>query len=305
MMAPPPAVETTALTKRYRRTWALQDCSFSIPEGRVAALVGPNGAGKSTLLRLLAGLISPTSGQIRLFGRERGGWDREVLGWIGYLDQDRPLYRGFRVDELLRFGRETNPGWDTARAQRYLAELDISNTARIGRLSGGQQAQVALALCLAKRPPLLLLDEPVAALDPMAREDLMHVLLQAVADDGMTVVVSSHVLSDLAAVCDYIVILSSARVQLADDVERVLADHRLLVGSTEHRQDPPPHASVITSSTTGRHLSTLVRTDSPVTDWDGEVIEPTLEEIVLGHLRRGRAETRSALPPTSVGDLVP
>lgn len=305
MTAPAPAVETSALSKRYRRAWALQDCSFSIPEGRIAALVGPNGAGKSTLLRMLAGLTPPTSGRIRLFGRERGAWDREVLGWIGYLDQDRPLYRGFKVEELLRFGRETNPGWDTERAQRYLVELDIPLSTRIGRLSGGQQAQVALALCLAKRPPLLLLDEPVAALDPMAREDLMHLLLQAVADDGMTVVVSSHVLSDLAAVCDYLVILSSARVQLSGDVERIVAEHRLLVGSTEDRQDPPPGSTVVTSSTTGRQLSTLVRTESPVTDWVGEVVEPTLEEIVLGYLRRGRAETRTAARASVVGDLVP
>ena len=284
-MTPTPAVETVALSKRYRRTWAVRDCTLSIPAGRIVALVGPNAAGKSTLLRMLAGLTTPTSGEIRVLGRDRETADREFLGWIGYLDQERPLYRGFSVTEMLRYGRETNPGWDDDRAHQYLADLAIPLTARIGKLSGGQQAQVALALCLAKRPPVLLLDEPSAALDPVAREDLMHVLLQAVVDDRITVLLASHAIADLATVCDYIVILAAAQVQLAGEMERVLATHRLLIGSADRSFDLPSDSTVIASSTTGRQASTLVRTGSPIGTWLGEVIQPTLEEVVLGYLR--------------------
>jgi ABC-2 type transport system ATP-binding protein len=298
-VTPSPAVETIGLSKRYRRTWAIQDCTLSIPAGRIAALVGPNGAGKSTLLRMLAGLTTPTSGEIRILGRERATCDREFLGWIGYLDQERPLYRGFSVAEMLRYGRETNPGWDDDRARKYLDDLAIPLPARVGKLSGGQQAQVAMALCLAKRPPLLLLDEPVAALDPVAREDLMHVLLQAVVDDGITVLLSSHAITELAALCDYLVILSASHVQLAGDLEQVLSDHRLLIGSTDSAHHVPPDSTVIASSMTGRQVSTLVRAASPIESWPGEVIDPTLEEVVLGYLRRRGALMEAQRPEVS------
>jgi ABC-2 type transport system ATP-binding protein len=211
MSTTPAAVETLGLGKRYGHAWGLQDCSFRLPPGRIAGLVGPNGAGKSTLLRLLAGISTPTAGEVNVLGRPAGIRSADVLARIGYLDQERPLYRGFRVSEMLRFGRELNPRWDDARARGHLDDLAISPRARIGRLSGGQQAQVALTMCLAKRPELLLLDEPVAALDPLAREDLMHILLQSVVDDGATVLLSSHAVADLATVCDYVIILSASR----------------------------------------------------------------------------------------------
>lgn len=169
MKAPIPAVETLGLGKRYGRTWGLRDCSFRLPPGRVAGLVGPNGAGKSTLLRMLAGMSTPSAGEMSVLGRSPMNQSADVLARIGYLDQERPLYRSFRVSEMLRFGRELNPRWDDARARRHLDALAIDPRSRIGELSGGQQAQVALIMCLAKRPELLLLDEPVAALDPPAR----------------------------------------------------------------------------------------------------------------------------------------
>ncbi len=180
------AIETSGLGKRYGRSWAVKDCSLSLPVGRIAALVGPNGAGKSTLLRMLAGVTAPTVGEISIAGRSPS--DAEGLSRVGYLDQDRPLYKDFRVAEMLRFGRELNPRWDDERARDHLDELGIALSSRVGKLSGGQQAQVALTLCLAKRPDLLLLDEPVAALDPLARESLMHLLLRSVVDDATTVV---------------------------------------------------------------------------------------------------------------------
>ena len=185
-----PAIETDGLSKRYRRTWALQDCTFSVPAGRIAALVGPNGAGKSTLLRILAGLSTPSAGTVSVLGEERASWNRAHMDDVGYLDQDRPLYRGFTVEEMLRFGKVANARWDDDRARAHLDDLGISRSSRVGELSGGQKAQVALTVCLATHPPLLLLDEPVAALDPVAREDVMHVLLQAIADDGTTVLLS-------------------------------------------------------------------------------------------------------------------
>jgi len=302
-VTPTPAVETVELSKRYRRRWAVRDCTLAIPTGRIAALAGPNGAGKSTLLRMLAGLTTPTGGEIRVLGRDRETSDQELLGWIGYLDQERPLYRGFSVAEMLRYGRETNPGWDDDRAHKYLDDLAIPLAARIGKLSGGQQAQVALALCLAKRPPVLLLDEPSGALDPVAREDLMHVLLQAVVDDGITVLLASHAISDLAAVCDYVVILSAARVQLAGELERVLATHRLLIGSTDRTFGLPSDSTVVASSRTGRQVSTLVRMRSPIETWAGEVIEPTLEEVVLGYLRGRSAHVEVQRAQAGVGGM--
>jgi ABC-2 type transport system ATP-binding protein len=285
MSTPSAAVQTSGLGKRYGRAWALQDCSFRLPQGRVAALLGPNGAGKSTLLRMLAGISTPTAGEISVLGRSPGTQSAEILARIGYLDQDRPLYQGFRVSEMLRFGRELNPRWDEVRARRHLDELAIPFGARIGHLSGGQQAQVALTLCLAKQPELLLLDEPVAALDPLARDDLMHILLQTVVDDGATVLISSHAIADLATVCDYVIILSASRVQLADELDNVLTSHRMLVGPAGTAPVMPVAATVVSSVTTGRQSTMIVRSESPVTDPGWQVIEPSLDEIVIAYLR--------------------
>jgi len=279
------AIETSRLAKRYGLTWGLQDCSFRLPQGRVAALVGPNGAGKSTLLRMAAGITVPTAGDIRVLGLSPQHQTVDVLSRIGYLDQERPLYKTFRVEEMLRFGRQLNPAWDDQLARRYLTDLDISLRARVGNLSTGQQVQVSLTLCLAKRPQLLLLDEPVTALDPLARQQVLHVLLGAVADEGMTVLLSSHALSDLEAVCDYVIILSKSRVQLAGDLEHVLAGHRLLIGPRRDDSAVPDQVQVVSASHTDRQSNWLVRAEQPVTDQSFQVIEPTLEEVVLAYLR--------------------
>jgi ABC-2 type transport system ATP-binding protein len=301
MSTPAAAVETLGLGKRYGRTWGLRDCSFRLPQGRIAGLVGPNGAGKSTLLRMLAGISAPSAGEMSVLGQPAASQSAGALARIGYLDQDRPLYRGFRVAEMLRFGREMNPSWDETRARRHLDALGIPPGTRIGRLSGGQQAQVALTMCLAKRPELLLLDEPVAALDPLARDDLMHILLQAVVDDGATVLLSSHAVADLATVCDYVIILSASRIQLAGELDAVLASHWLLVGPSGTDPPVPADAAVISSVTTGRQTTMTVRTAEPatgapaaprmitgrpITDPAWEVAEPSLEEIVLAYLRQ-------------------
>jgi ABC-2 type transport system ATP-binding protein len=282
---PAPALEAAGLGKRYGRKWALEDCSFRIPTGRIAALVGPNGAGKSTLLRMAAGITRPTAGDIHVFGRSPQNQTVAVLRQIGYLDQERPLYRSFRVDEMLRFGEKLNPDWYDAAARGYLDALEIPTTSKVGKLSVGQQAQVALTMCLAKRPALLLLDEPVAALDPVAREGLMHILLRSVVDDNTTVVLSSHAISDLATICDYVIILSASRVYVADDLDYVLASHRLLMASSEQAPPLPPGVVIVSSRSSERQTSVLVRVEQPVTDPAWRVVEPTLEEIVIAYLR--------------------
>jgi ABC-2 type transport system ATP-binding protein len=288
-MSKTPALGTTGLGKRYGHAWGLRDCTFDIPSGRIAALVGPNGSGKSTLLRMAAGITRPTTGHIRVFGHSPAKQAEEVLRRIGYLDQERPLYRSFKVSEMLRFGKKLNRNWDSATARRYLAELNIPVESRVGNLSVGQQAQVAVTMCLAKRPELLLLDEPVAALDPLARESLMQVLLGAVVHDGTTVLLSSHAIADLAMICDYLIILSASRVSLADDLDYVLASHRLLVGARD--ASPPAGADVIAARHTERQTDLLVRVKEPIGDTAWRVEEPTLEEIVIAYLRQ--AEGRS------------
>jgi ABC-2 type transport system ATP-binding protein len=287
------ALETTGLGKRYRSKWGLKDCTLSLPKGRVAALVGPNGAGKSTLLRMAAGITTPSAGDITVFGSSPQHQTVDVLARIGYLDQERPLYKSFRVSEMLRMGRKLNGRWDDAGAREYLGGLDISLDARVGKLSVGQQAQVALTLCIAKRPDLLLLDEPVAALDPLARAQLMQLLLSSVAEHGTTVLLSSHALPDLELACDYLIIVSGARVTLAGDLEEVRVGHRLLVGPKREASAVPAGAVVISATDTARQSTWLIRCKGPISDPTWNVAEPTLEEIVLAYLRQ------SAAPPTS------
>jgi len=280
------ALETVGLGKRYGTKWGLRDCSFRLPEGRVGALVGPNGAGKSTLLRMAAGITRPSAGEVRIFGCSPEHRRVEVLRQIGYLDQERPLYRSFRVGQMLSFGAATNPSWNEVAARRYLDELGISLEAKVGGLSIGQQAQVAMAMCLAKCPALLLLDEPVAALDPVARESLMHLLLGAVADGHTTVLLSSHAIADIVTVCDYLIVLSAAEVHVADDLDYVLASHRLLTGPADHASVVPPGVQVISRRKSERQVELLVSVEEPVADPSWRVAEPTLEEVVLAYLRR-------------------
>jgi ABC-2 type transport system ATP-binding protein len=294
------ALETVGLGKRYGRRWGLRDCSVRLPAGRIAALVGPNGAGKSTLLRMAAGIARPSAGEVRVFGHSPQRQTVDVLRKIGYLDQERPLYRAFRVGQMLRFGERLNPNWDAVAAHGYLSELGIPGDARVGKLSIGQQAQVAMAMCLAKQPALLLLDEPLAALDPVAREGLMHLLLGSVADGQTTVLLSSHAIADLATVCDYIIILSASRVLIADDLDYVLASHRLLVGSSEGASHTPAGVVVVARTSSERQIELLVRVEQPVTDPTWRVVEPTLEEIVLAYLR----EQSAAVTDARVGECV-
>jgi ABC-2 type transport system ATP-binding protein len=285
-----PALEAIALGKRYGKAWALRDCSLAIPPGRVAALVGPNGAGKSTLLHLAVGLTDPSVGAVRLFGRSPRADPNGVLPRLGFVAQDHPLYRRFTVADLLTMGRKLNPHWDNEFATARLARLGIPLDRPAGKLSGGQQAQVALVLALvlalAKRPELLVLDEPLASLDPLARREFLQTLMEAVAVDGLTVLLSSHILADLERVCDFLLILAGGRMQLAGELEEVVRTHRLLVGP---RGDPATVArihNVIHASHTERQATLLVRANGHVYDACWDVRDVALEEVVLAYMSR-------------------
>ncbi len=281
-------MEANGLAKRFGRKWGLRDCSISIPAGKVAALVGPNGAGKSTLLKMAAGLSRPTSGAINVLGEEPFGNGASFLSRVGYLDQERPLYRGFRVDEMFRFGEGTNPTWNMATAHAYVDQLGISLRDRVNTLSGGQQAQVALTMCLAKQPELLILDEPAAALDPVAREDLLRLLMREVAERGTSVVLSTHALGDVGSICDYLVIMSRSTIVLADDLEFVVESHRLLGAPSPYARELPDGVTVIDTRTSSRDVTYLVRMTLPLIDETWEITEPTLDEIIMAYLRLDR-----------------
>jgi ABC-2 type transport system ATP-binding protein len=291
------AIETNGLGKRFGTTWALKECSVQIPKGRVSALVGPNGAGKTTLLRLLVGLSTPTAGRAEVLGLTPGP-SEEFLTRIGYLAQDAPLYKRLSADEHLAIGAHLNRRWDASGAQERLAALRVPTDRPIATLSGGQRAQVALGMALAKRPQVLLLDEPVAALDPLARQEFLISLSQAVADGDLSVILSSHLLHDLERVCDHVILLASARTEICDDIDNVLASHRMLLGPRRLVSDTERGFHVIKATHTANQTRLLVHLDGPVLDPAWEVSEVSLEEIVLAYM--GMDQTLSAGPLRSV-----
>jgi ABC-type multidrug transport system ATPase subunit len=282
-------LEADGLGKRYGSMWALRDCSLGLPEGRIAALVGPNGAGKTTLLHLAVGLLRPDAGSVRVLG-ETPYDNLAVLADVGFVAQDSPLYLDFTAAELVTMGAKLNRRWDGALARNRLAQLGIPPNKPAGKLSGGQRAQVALALALAKRPRLLLLDEPLASLDPLARREFLQSLMGSVAESGTTVLLSSHLLADLERVCDYLIVLHAARVQLVGGVDELVANHRQLVGP-RHSEGPIAGVSaVVRASHTDRQSTLLVRVDGPVDDPLWTVHDVTLEDVILAYLAEGDIE---------------
>ncbi|MGW6354128.1 ABC transporter ATP-binding protein [Streptomyces sp. NPDC055092] len=294
------ALETDALGKRYGRTWALQECSLHLPAGRIAGLAGPNGAGKSTLLHLAVGLLRPDAGQVRVFGQDPRN-NIAVLREVGFVAQDTPLYRDFTAADLITLGGKLNSRWDAAFARERIGQLDIPLKKPVGKLSGGQRAQVALALAMAKRPRLLLLDEPVAALDPLARREFMQALMGVVAESGTTVLLSSHLVADLERVCDYLIVLQKAHVRLVGSIDELLDEHRTLVGPRIEPGAGPMEspAQVVNASHTDRQSTLLVRTKGrPVDDPAWTQHEVTLEDLVLAYLHT--ADTRA---PRTVSEV--
>jgi ABC-2 type transport system ATP-binding protein len=276
-------LEARGLGKRYRRTPALTDCTLSIPAGRVAGLVGPNGAGKTTLLHLATGLLEPTSGTIEVLGGRPASGPAQ-LARVGVVAQDTPTYATLSVADHLRMGERMNPRWDAALARDRIGRLGLDPAKKAGKLSGGQRAQLALTLAVAKRPELLLLDEPVASLDPLARREFLQSLMEFTADQQVSVVLSSHLVADLERVCDYLVVLVASRVRLAGEVDQLLAAHHLLTGP---RRDPaalPGDWEVISASHTSRQSTLLVRTGGPIHDPAWTVSQVSLEDLVLAYM---------------------
>ena len=284
------AIEASGLGKQYRRNWALRDCTLAIPEGHVVGLVGPNGAGKTTLLRLATGMLTPTRGTITVLGQRPAAGPAQ-LARVGFVAQDTAVYARLTVADHLRLGAWLNPGWDGDLAQRRIGRLALDPRQRAGSLSGGQRAQLALTLALAKRPELLILDEPVAALDPLARREFLQGLMEAVAEHQVSVVLSSHLVADLERVCDYLVVLVASRVRLAGEVSDLLAAHRRLAGPRRDPRTLPAGQAVITESHTDKQSSLLVRTDGPVLDPAWAVTPVSLEDLVLAYMSRAGDET--------------
>ena len=284
-----PAVVADGLTKRYGKAVALDRCSFAIPERAIVALVGPNGAGKSTLLHCATGLVRQTAGTLTVLGGPPGD---PTLPRVGFVAQDAPLYRDFTADELLKMGDRLNREFDLAFARARLVDVGIPCDRRMDRLSGGQRAQVALCLALAKRPRLLLLDEPLASLDPLARREFLSVLMDSVAEEHMTVVLSSHLIADLERVCDHLMVLRSGQVQTLGATDELLATHKLLVGPPRPRR--PKLAGVeqiVSASRAERQIQLLVRTNGDILDPDWDQFDVSLEDVVLAYLapRAGEA----------------
>jgi ABC-2 type transport system ATP-binding protein len=276
-------VAARGLGKQYRRRWALRDCTLEISAGHVTGLVGPNGAGKTTLLSLAVGLLTPTVGTIEVCGG-RPGADAGQLGKVGFVAQDTPTYAGLSVADHLRLGAHLNPRWDDAAARRRIDRLGLDPAQKAGRLSGGQQAQLALTLGLAKRPELLVLDEPVASLDPLARREFLQVLMEAVAEDEISVVLSSHLVSDLERVCDHVVVLVDSQVRVAGDVEELLATHHRLSGPRRAPETLPADQHVVWASHTDVQSTYVVRTESPVLDPSWATSSLGLEDLVLAYM---------------------
>ncbi len=278
------AIKTSNLGKKYHKFWALEDCSVTVPRGSVTALVGSNGAGKTTLLKLLVGLNASSSGSAEVFGKSPSE-SADYLVNIGYLAQEIPLYESLNAGEHIKIGQKLNQEWDGKLATGRLEELGIPLDRPVSKLSGGQRAQVGLALALAKEPKLLLLDEPVAALDPLARADFLSSLAQAVAgaDGELTVVMSSHLLSDLERICDYAILLATGKTQLCASIEEIIESHRLLTGK-QRQLTGKEDFTVIKESHTERETKLLVRTKGKITDPHWHVSDVDIEEIILAYM---------------------
>ena len=276
-------IETNGLGKQYGRKRALQDCTLSIPDGKVVGLVGPNGAGKTTLLQLAVGLLAPTTGSITVLGGGPGDGSAQ-LAMVGFVAQDTPTYAGLTVAQHLRMGAYLNKNWDRDLAESRIHQLDVDPRQKAGSLSGGQRAQLALTLAVARRPELLILDEPVASLDPLARREFLQSLMEIVAKDAVSVILSSHLIADLERVCDYLVILVGSHVQLSGEVSDLLATHWRLSGPRRDPASLPSNQHVIEESHTDKQSTLLIRTDQPIGDPAWSVKPVTLDDLVLAYL---------------------
>jgi len=286
-----PSLAAAGLGKRFRRDWALRDCTLALPDGAIVGLAGPNAAGKSTLLALATGLLDPTEGTISVLGHDPRR-DAAVLAQVGYVAQGAPLYRSFTVAETIEFARRTNARWDDSIADELLTRLDAKT--RVGSLSAGDRGRLALALVLGKRPRLLLLDEPFAGLDPLAGREFLQLLMDGVAETGATVVIASHVIADIERVCDHIVLLADGRVRLEGNVDELLGTHRILTGPRRPLGTIRGVREIVRERHSGRQLTLLVTTDGAIVDPSWTVDQVGLEDLLLAYMAPERLRTPQA-----------
>ena len=292
-------LQAQGLGKKYGRRWALSDCTLDVPAGRVVGLVGPNGAGKSTLLNLAVGMLAQTAGTIEVLGAPPAA-STEQLAKVGFVAQDTPTYARLSIADHLRLGARLNPGWDDNVAQTRIQRLGLDPKQRAGKLSGGQRAQLALTLGIAKRPELLILDEPVASLDPLARREFLQDLMEAVAEQELSVVLSSHLVSDVERSCDYLIVLVDSRVQISGDIETLLATHYRLTGPRRDEATLPANQHVISASHTDRQSTLMIRTEAPILDPAWTVSQLTLEDLVLAYMSQPKAADHNHRPVLEV-----
>jgi ABC-2 type transport system ATP-binding protein len=271
------------LGKKYKKKWALSGCTLDIEPGHVTGLVGPNGAGKSTLLNIASGMLEPTTGTVEVCGGVPGSGP-DQLAKVGYVAQNTPVYTSLSIEDHLRLGAALNPKWDNDLAKNRIQRLGLDPKQAAGKLSGGQRAQLALTIGIAKRPELLLLDEPVAALDPLARREFLQDLMEAVAEHGLSVVMSSHLVADLERVCDQLIVLVDSQVRISGDVEELLSTHHRLTGPRRDVDSLPSDQHVISAKHTDRQTTVFVRTEAPVLDPAWTVGALSLEDLVLEYM---------------------
>jgi len=295
-----PILQAHALGKRYGQRQALANCTLEVPPGHVVGLVGPNGAGKTTLLKIACGMLAPTTGRIEVLGEPPAAGPAQ-LARVGFVAQDTPAYASLSVADHLKLGARLNRRWDAKLAQARIDQLGLDPKQRAGKLSGGQRAQLALTIAVAKRPELLILDEPVASLDPLARRDFLRHLMESVAENDTSVILSSHLVPDLERVCDYLIVLVASRVQLAGETEDLLAQHYRLVCSRRQDTDLPPELDVIWAEHSDRQSTFIVRSQNtmPAGYWSAEHVE--LEDLVLAYMERAVGPGRRAAAQATGG----
>jgi ABC-2 type transport system ATP-binding protein len=281
-------LDARGLGKRFRRDWALRDCTLTIPQGAVVGLAGPNAAGKSTLLALATGLLAPTEGSISVLGRDPLG-EPSVLAQVGYVAQGSPLYRSFTVADTIEFARRTNARWDDELVADVLTR--VSSSTKVGSLSAGDRARLALAVALGKRPQLVLLDEPFAGLDPLAGREFLQLLMDGVAETSATVLIASHVIADIERVCDHIVLLADGGVRLEGNVEELLESHRVLMGPRRPLGEIRGVRSIVRRRHSGRQLTLLALVDGPIVDPSWTIERVGLEELLLAYMAPERLPT--------------
>jgi ABC-2 type transport system ATP-binding protein len=282
-------LESFGLGVTYRGTWALRDCTLAVPEGHIVALVGSNGAGKTTLLHCVVGLATPTTGEVTVLGGVEAG-SPDALDRVAFVAQEAPLYHHITVREMLTVAANLNQHFDRNLAEARLASLDIPLKRRVGRLSGGQQAQLALALALARQPDLIVLDEPLARLDPLARHEVMAVVMSAVAEQGLSVIFSSHVVAELERVADYLILMSHGRVQMTGAIDDILSTHVVLSGPTDEAEHVAELFTIVQTQHAGRQTQFVARIDGPSEFPNGWMAENiSLDELVLAYLREPSA----------------